>query len=152
MFFIEASLRLAALVCSNSLKSLELSTAHGLLKEEMVRLGSLIVDAAHHARVPAGGALAVDRDRFAKAVTHRLEGDPRITIVREEVREIPPDGNRTEGVYLTEIAARAPTLAVTVPNLSKATWDYDTDWKNATTVPIAFAFDGGAIRRRGATV
>ena len=84
--------RLAELVCSNSLKSLELSTSHGLLKEEMTRLGSLVLDCAHRCRVPAGAALAVDRDGFAGAVTDALASEPRVTIVREEVREIPADG------------------------------------------------------------
>ncbi len=83
---------LAELVCSNSLKSLALSTAHGLLKEEMKQLGSLILRCALERRVPAGQALAVDRDAFAEAVTRALEAEPNVTIVREEVREIPPDG------------------------------------------------------------
>jgi methylenetetrahydrofolate--tRNA-(uracil-5-)-methyltransferase len=84
--------RLAELVCSNSLKSLELANAHGLLKEEMRRLGSLILDCATRTRVPAGAALAVDRECFAEAVTEKLEANPRVTIVREEAREIPSDG------------------------------------------------------------
>ena len=84
--------RLAELVCSNSLKSLELSTAHGLLKQEMTRLGSLIVDCALGHRVPAGAALAVDRERFSDAVTRKLEAEPLVEIVREEVTEIPGEG------------------------------------------------------------
>ena len=84
--------RMAELVCSNSLKSLELANAHGTLKEEMRRLGSLIIDCAMQSRVPAGAALAVDRERFAESVTERLEGHPRITIVREEALEIPGEG------------------------------------------------------------
>jgi len=84
--------RLAELVCSNSLKSLELSTAHGLLKEEMTRLGSLIIECAGANRVPAGGALAVDRDRFAQAVTDALESHPSVTVHRQEVPEIPEQG------------------------------------------------------------
>jgi methylenetetrahydrofolate--tRNA-(uracil-5-)-methyltransferase len=83
---------LAELVCSNSLKSLALSSAHGLLKEEMTRLGSVILGCALEHRVPAGQALAVDRDAFAEAVTHTLEAEPGITLVREEVREIPAEG------------------------------------------------------------
>jgi methylenetetrahydrofolate--tRNA-(uracil-5-)-methyltransferase len=83
---------LAELVCSNSLKSLALSSAHGLLKEEMRRLGSVILDCALEHRVPAGQALAVDRDAFAEAVTRTLEAEPGITLVREEVPEIPPEG------------------------------------------------------------
>lgn len=83
---------LAELVCSNSLKSLELSTPHGLLKEEMTRLGSLIVDCARRNRVPAGGALAVDRERFSAAVTGAIQDEPRIELVREEVRDVPAEG------------------------------------------------------------
>ena len=83
---------LAELVCSNSLKSLGPSTAHGLLKQEMERLGSLILLCAHEHRVPAGQALAVDRDAFSAAVTRAIEADPRITIVREEVLRIPEQG------------------------------------------------------------
>jgi methylenetetrahydrofolate--tRNA-(uracil-5-)-methyltransferase len=84
--------RMAELVCSNSLKSLELSTPHGLLKQEMDRLGSLILDCAREHRVPAGGALGVDRGLFAEAVTAALTAEPRVTIVREEVAEIPEGG------------------------------------------------------------
>src|SRR5580765_5269514 len=82
----------AELVCSNSLKSLELSTPHGLLKAELAALGSKILECALRHRVPAGGALAVDRDAFAKAVTTDLASHPLIEIVREEVVEIPEGG------------------------------------------------------------
>jgi methylenetetrahydrofolate--tRNA-(uracil-5-)-methyltransferase len=84
--------KMAELVCSNSLKSLELSNAHGLLKEELRRLGSLVLDCAVRNRIPAGAALAVDRDAFSRAVTQALENEPNLTIVREEVREIPGEG------------------------------------------------------------
>lgn len=84
--------RMAELVCSNSLKSVELSSAHGLLKEEIRRLGSLILDCALRHRVPAGAALAVDRERFAAAVTESLDAHPLVTVVREEVREVPAEG------------------------------------------------------------
>jgi methylenetetrahydrofolate--tRNA-(uracil-5-)-methyltransferase len=83
---------LAELVCSNSLKSLARTSAHGLLKEEMKRLGSLVIAQALAHRVPAGQALAVDRDAFAAAITRTLEDQPNLTLVREEVREIPPEG------------------------------------------------------------
>jgi methylenetetrahydrofolate--tRNA-(uracil-5-)-methyltransferase len=82
----------AELVCSNSLKSLELATPHGLLKEEMTALGSKVLECARLHRVPAGGALAVDRDAFAREVTAALTSHPGIEIVREEVVGIPPDG------------------------------------------------------------
>lgn len=80
---------LAELVCSNSLRSLSLTTGAGLLKEEMRLLGSLITRAADACRVPAGSALAVDRDRFSGAITSTLRSLPRIRIIRDEAREIP---------------------------------------------------------------
>jgi methylenetetrahydrofolate--tRNA-(uracil-5-)-methyltransferase len=83
---------LAELVCSNSLKGIDIATAHGLLKQEMRRFGSVILDSADANRVPAGGALAVDRDRFAAAVTEAIESEPLIELVRGEVTEIPSDG------------------------------------------------------------
>jgi methylenetetrahydrofolate--tRNA-(uracil-5-)-methyltransferase len=82
----------AELVCSNSLKSLDRATAHGLLKEEMTALGSLIVASAMANRVPAGGALAVDREAFARAVTEAVSSDSCIAVVREEMVAIPENG------------------------------------------------------------
>jgi methylenetetrahydrofolate--tRNA-(uracil-5-)-methyltransferase len=77
------------LVCSNSLRSASLETAVGVLKEELRRLGSLITFAADQSRVPAGAALAVDRNDFASIITSRLESHPLIEVVRREVTEIP---------------------------------------------------------------
>lgn len=82
---------LAELVCSNSLRGASLENAVGLLKEELARLDSVIVLCAREAAVPAGGALAVDRERFARAVQARIASHPEITLHREEVREIPLD-------------------------------------------------------------
>ncbi len=82
----------AELVCSNSLKAKRLESAAGLLKEEMRRLGSLCMQCADSCAVPAGGALAVDRDRFSLAVTEKINAHPLITVVNEEVTEI-PEGN-----------------------------------------------------------
>ncbi len=82
---------LAELVCSNSLGSGDILNAPGILKEEMRRLNSLIIRVADEVRVPAGSALAVDRDQFAQGVTRALEGHPNIRIIREEVTEIPTD-------------------------------------------------------------
>src|SRR5690554_7389148 len=81
---------LAELVCSNSLKADYLESASGLLKEELRRLGSLIMRIADRTRIPAGGALAVDRERFAADVTAAVTGHPRIEVVRREVTAIPP--------------------------------------------------------------
>src|SRR5258708_4609236 len=77
--------RLAELVCSNSFRGDKLDNAVGLLKEEMRRLGSLVMRAAEDSRVPAGAALAVDRQRFADSVTRALEDHPLVTLSREEV-------------------------------------------------------------------
>ncbi|HKD68888.1 MAG TPA: methylenetetrahydrofolate--tRNA-(uracil(54)-C(5))-methyltransferase (FADH(2)-oxidizing) TrmFO [Candidatus Binataceae bacterium] len=79
----------AELVCSNSLRNASMETAVGVLKEEMRRLGSLVMAAAAAAAVPAGAALAVDRDQFAGAVTAAIEREPMVEIVREEVASIP---------------------------------------------------------------
>jgi methylenetetrahydrofolate--tRNA-(uracil-5-)-methyltransferase len=81
--------RLAEIVCSNTFKSLELTNAHGLLKAELRRLGSLLLEVADGVRVPGGSALAVDRTRFAEAVTARVEAHPRITVIRDEVTTLP---------------------------------------------------------------
>lgn len=82
---------LAELVCSNSLRGAALENAVGLLKEELARLDSLIVNAARETAVPAGGALAVDRERFAAAVEARIVSEPLITLHREEAKDIPLD-------------------------------------------------------------
>jgi methylenetetrahydrofolate--tRNA-(uracil-5-)-methyltransferase len=85
--------RCAELVCSNSFRSDNPLNAVGLLKREMEELDSLIVRSARRAAVPAGDALAMDRDVFAGAVTEALEACPEVEIVREEVRDVPPDGH-----------------------------------------------------------
>jgi methylenetetrahydrofolate--tRNA-(uracil-5-)-methyltransferase len=83
--------RLAELVCSNSLRGDKLDNAVGLLKEEMRRLGSLVLRAADATRVPAGAALAVDRDAFSQAITDAIYGHPLISVVREEITGLPSD-------------------------------------------------------------
>ncbi|MBI5295212.1 MAG: methylenetetrahydrofolate--tRNA-(uracil(54)-C(5))-methyltransferase (FADH(2)-oxidizing) TrmFO [Chloroflexi bacterium] len=80
---------LAELVCSNSLGSNLPDRASGVLKNELRRLGSLLLECAEEAALPAGGALAVDREEFARRVTARIQAHPNIDLVREEVREIP---------------------------------------------------------------
>ncbi len=84
--------QLAELVCSNSLKAARIDSAAGLLKEEMMRLGSVCVWAARQCAVPAGGALAVDRDRFSELVTEKIQSHPLITIENREVTELPDTG------------------------------------------------------------
>lgn len=80
---------LAELVCSNSLKAERVGSAAGLLKEEMRRFGSVCLEAADKAKVPAGGALAVDRNIFSSLITENILSNENITVVREEVTEIP---------------------------------------------------------------
>jgi methylenetetrahydrofolate--tRNA-(uracil-5-)-methyltransferase len=98
---------LAELVCSNSFRGDKLDNAVGLLKEEMRRLGSLVMRAADESRVPAGAALAVDRVRFSEIVTRAISTHPRITIVREEIAAVPLD-------------ARGPVIVATGPLTSDA--------------------------------
>jgi len=82
----------AELVCSNSLRGNALANAVGLIKEEMRRAGSLILDEAEKNRVPAGGALAVDREKFGRAVTERLHRHPNVDVVCEEMKAVPTEG------------------------------------------------------------
>jgi methylenetetrahydrofolate--tRNA-(uracil-5-)-methyltransferase len=98
--------RLAELVCSNSLKSEQADSAPWLLKQELRRLGSLVLRAAAQARVPGGHALTVDRDVFSAEVTRAIAAHPRIEIRREEVREVPDTG--LAGVTVITIIATGP--------------------------------------------
>lgn len=81
--------QLGELVCSNSFRSLSLTAPAGVLKQEMRRLGSIVIRVADEHRVPAGSALAVDRERFAGALTEAIEALPQVRVIRREVREIP---------------------------------------------------------------
>ena len=81
----------AELICSNSLKADRIESAAGLLKEEMRRIGSLLMECADKCRVPAGGALAVDRDIFSSMVTEKIKSHPLIEVIGEEVTDIPKD-------------------------------------------------------------
>ena len=101
---------LSELVCSNSLKANDVTNACGLLKEEMRRMDSVIIGAADATRVPAGGALAVDREGFSAYITQKIEAHPNITVVREEVSAIPEGwvvvatGPLTDGALAEDIA------------------------------------------------
>ncbi len=81
--------RLAELVCSNSFKSQDTTNAHGLLKAELRRLGSLLLRCANDARVPGGSALVVDREAFSRTVSERVSRHPNVRVVRAEVDELP---------------------------------------------------------------
>ena len=81
----------AELVCSNSLRSNQIFNAIGLLKEELTRIGSLIMEAAYANEVPAGAALAVDREKFSDYITDQIRNHPLVTVVEEEITAIPDD-------------------------------------------------------------
>jgi methylenetetrahydrofolate--tRNA-(uracil-5-)-methyltransferase len=100
--------RLAELVCSNSFRGDKLDNAVGLLKEEMRRLGSLVMRTADRVRVPAGAALAVDREKFAEEMTAAIEAHPRIHVTRSEITAIPSD------------IAGSPVIVATGPLTSSA--------------------------------
>ena len=103
----------AELVCSNSLKAERMDSAAGLLKLEMAALGSLLVPCAQACRVPAGGALAVDREAFSRMVTEKIAAEPRITVRREELDDF-PDGPVivATGPLTADRLARADCAAV----------------------------------------
>jgi len=108
--------KLAEIVCSNSLKSDERGTAPYLLKEELRRAGSLVMKAAAETRVPAGAALAVDRQRFAESITEKIESHPNIEIVREEIATVPRD-------RITIVATGPLTSAALTSDIMKLTGD-----------------------------
>lgn len=103
----------AELVCSNSLKAERHNSAAGLLKEEMASFGSLCVESALQSRVPAGGALAVDRDLFSQYITKKIEENPKITVIRKEVTAL-PDG------YDAVIIAAGPLASDGISNTIRA--------------------------------
>ena len=113
--------RLAELVCSNSFKSVELGNAHGLLKAELRRLGSVVLEAADAARVPGGAALAVDRTAFAQGVHDRVTGHSNITVVRREATELPSPGIVATGPLTSD--ALAATIARRLDAASLAFFD-----------------------------
>ena len=109
--------RLAELVCSNSFRADQVENAVGLLKEEMRRLGSLVMRVADETRVPAGGALAVDRARFAQGMTAALEREPLVTVRREEVRDLSRAGDPREPVVVATGPLTSPDLSAAVAAL-----------------------------------
>jgi len=108
------SANLSEIVCSNSLKTDEPGTAPYLLKEELRRAGSLLIDIAHKTAVPAGAALAVDRERFAEAVTRHVTSHPNIEVIREEVKALPSD----ETVVIATGPLTSPALTNEISRLT----------------------------------
>ncbi len=130
---------LAELVCSNSLGSNLVNKAPGLLKAELRGLGSLILDCAQRAAVPAGSSLAVDRDVFAELVTAAIENHPRITLVREEVTAVPAAPTIIASGPLT-----SPALTAEIQKLSGEDhlyfYDAVSPIVNVETVDMTIAF------------
>ena len=129
----------AELVCSNSLKSNDVyGNAAGLLKEEMRLLGSVTMEAAEHAKVPAGGALAVNREEFSAYITEKLTRHPNVEIVSEEIEKIPESG-------FTIIATgplTTPKLAQAIGEISNALYFYDASAPivSADSIDMEYAF------------
>jgi methylenetetrahydrofolate--tRNA-(uracil-5-)-methyltransferase len=115
--------KLAEIVCSNSLKSDEPGSAPYLLKEELRRAGSLVMDAAVATRVPAGAALAVDRHKFAELITDHIENNPNIELVREEVKEI--DDNEITIIATGPLSSDALTTEIMKLTGSDQLYFYD---------------------------
>ena len=97
----------AELVCSNSLRAAGLENAVGVLKEEMRRLDSLIMEAADATQVPAGGALAVDREGFSQYITEKLTGHPRVTVIHQELSAVPHEDDAVTVVATGPLTAGA---------------------------------------------
>jgi methylenetetrahydrofolate--tRNA-(uracil-5-)-methyltransferase len=105
-------------VCTNSLKSVELTTAHGLLKAELRMLGSLLLECADQARVPGGSALVVDREAFSGAVDQRVRSHPLITVVPEEATELPELGIVATGPLTSERLAQSISARLGIASLA----------------------------------
>lgn len=136
------------LVCSNSLRSASLETAVGVLKQEMRRLGSLVMAAADQARVPAGSALAVDRNDFATFITTRLESHPLIEVVRAEVTTI-PDGPAIIATGPLTSAALGDALSRVIGPRNLYFYDAIAPIVSAESVDLALAFKASRYGKGG---
>ena len=136
------------LVCSNSLKAMRVESAAGLLKEEMRRLNSFLMQCADKCQVPAGGALAVDREKFAQLVTEGIQSHPLIEVVSEEITKIPEDG-------ITVIATGPLTSDVLAKSIeerfgdSLSFFDAAAPIVTADSVDMEFAFTASRYERGG---
>jgi methylenetetrahydrofolate--tRNA-(uracil-5-)-methyltransferase len=141
---------LGELVCSNSLKSEDLETASGLLKEELRQLGSLIIQAADQSRVPAGSALAVDREIFSRHITETLEEQESIEIVREEVIAIPQEGTAIIATGPLTSEALAEAVMELTHRRSLAFYDAISPIVAADSINFDIAFKGSRYGKGGA--
>jgi methylenetetrahydrofolate--tRNA-(uracil-5-)-methyltransferase len=143
------SAHLGEIVCSNSLKSDEPGTAPYLLKEELRRGGSLLIEVAHQTAVPAGAALAVDREQFAAEVTRRLSAHPNIEIIREEVEHLPAAGP----VVIATGPLTSPALSAEITRLTGSSHLYFYDAiapvVEAETIDLNVAFRAARYDKGG---
>ncbi|MGM9647066.1 MAG: methylenetetrahydrofolate--tRNA-(uracil(54)-C(5))-methyltransferase (FADH(2)-oxidizing) TrmFO [Eubacteriales bacterium] len=130
----------AELVCSNSLRSRQLSNAVGLLKAEMSELGSLIMEAAYAAEVPAGAALAVDRHKFSDYITDKIRSHPRITVVEHEVTELPDKGITVVASGPLTSDALSAHLSKLLSEQSLSFFDAAAPIVDATTIDMSKAY------------
>lgn len=142
--------QLAELVCSNSLGSSEITNAAGILKEEMRRLGSLVVRVADTCMVPAGAALAVDRVEFAARITKEISTHPNITVIREEVTTIPEHGP----VIIATGPLTSDALAESLKTLTRAErlyfFDAISPIVDGETIERSIAFGASRYNKGGA--
>ena len=124
------------LVCSNSLKASRIESAAGLLKEEMARLGSLTVPIARQSSVPAGGALAVDRDIFSKSVTEKIKSHPNIEVINEIVEDLELDDDT-----ITIVATGPLTDGALAKSISNITGEYLSFYDAAAPIVSAESID-----------
>jgi methylenetetrahydrofolate--tRNA-(uracil-5-)-methyltransferase len=137
--------RLAELVCSNSFRSDKADNAVGLLKQEMRLLGSLVMRAADATRVPAGAALAVDRHRFAEAITAAIQEHPRISVVREEIAAIPKPADDRSPVILATGPLTAAALSESIARMVGQAHLYFYD--AVSPIVLAESIDRGTVFR-----
>lgn len=135
----------AELVCSNSLKSMKPESAAGMLKAELRALESVVFDAARAHAVPAGGALAVDRDAFSADVTARIEAEPLIRLERREVTDI---ADAADGASALVLATGPLTSDAMSASLAKLTGDYLAFFDAAAPIVMADSLDGSILFRQ----
>jgi methylenetetrahydrofolate--tRNA-(uracil-5-)-methyltransferase len=144
------SANLGEIVCSNSLKSDEPGTAPYLLKEELRRGGSLLLEVAHQTSVPAGAALAVDREKFAEEITRRIEAHPSIEVVREEATALPEKGP----VVIATGPLTSPALSEEIARLTGSShlyfYDAISPVVDADTIDLGVAFRAARYDKGGA--
>lgn len=138
----------AELVCSNSLKAERLNSAAGLLKQEMLSFGSICVNAALETRVPAGGALAVDRVMFSRLITEKIKSEPLITVIEKEVSSLP----QADAVIIAAGPLASDKLSETVKNLcgdGLSFYDAAAPIVSAESIDMNFAFCQSRYGRGG---